>query len=144
MAAADGSYTVTVIVGDGTYSASQTLNWNVDSPITFTPIADQTGTENVPITAVTVSGGSDVTYSAINLPLGLEIAPSSGEITGTPSVGDALNSPYSVTVIAQQGSSAVTYSSNVSFNWTVNSPVSITGPPPRRPRKPTTKTIPSR
>ena len=100
----------------------------MDSPITFTPIADQTGTENVPITAVTVSGGSDVTYSAINLPLGLEIAPSSGEITGTPSVGDALNSPYSVTVIGEQVSGGVTFSSEISFNWTVNSPVTITAP----------------
>jgi hypothetical protein len=47
---------------------------------------------------------------------------STGAITGTISVGDAANGPYAVTVVASDG----TYSDTETFNWTVNSPISIT------------------
>ena len=127
-ASAGGPYTVTVIAGDGTNSASQTFAWNVNSPITITGQGDQTNNENdsvsLSITASDSINGSTVQYAAIGLPPGLQIDSSSGDITGTVAAGDAVNSPYSVTVIAEDG----TYSSELSFNWTVNSPVTITTP----------------
>ncbi len=52
-------------------------------------------------------------YSAIGLPGGLKINPSTGAITGTLAAGDAGDGPYSVTVLAQDG----TYSTSQTFNW---------------------------
>ena len=45
-----------------------------------------------------------------------------GAITGTVSVGDAANGPYSVTIVANDG----TYTAQTSFTWNVNSPITIT------------------
>lgn len=79
------------------------------SPITIAPIPDQTDTEGDTIPTLSVNGGSSVTYSALGLPPGLQIDPSSGDITGTLAKGAAMNGPYSVTVMAEDG----TYSSEL-------------------------------
>ncbi len=125
--AADGPYTVTVIANDGTYGASQTFAWNVSDPITITQPADQTNTEgdgpSLSISASDSSSGT-LTYAAEGLPPGLKINPSSGSITGTVAAGDAADGPYSVTVIAVDG----TYSNSTTFNWNVNSPITISVP----------------
>ncbi len=58
------------------------------------------------------------------MPPGLAINPTSGVIGGTIAVGAAANGPYSVTVLATDG----TYSSSEVFTWNVNSPVSLAIP----------------
>ncbi len=126
-AAADGPYAVTVVAAAGDSSATQYFNWTVNSPITLTAPADQTGNEggtvSLSLTAMDATSGT-LTYSAVGLPGGLKINPSSGAITGTLAAGDAGDGPYVVTFLAQDG----TYSTAQSFNWTVNSAITITTP----------------
>jgi uncharacterized repeat protein (TIGR01451 family) len=126
-AAANGPYPVTVVANDGTYSASQTFLWTVDSPVTLTAPGDQTndegGTVSLSLSASDATGGT-LTYSAAGLPPGLKLNPSTGTITGTAAVGAAADGPYTVTVAAADG----TYSAAQTFTWTVNSPISITAP----------------
>ncbi len=127
-AAANGPYTVTIVANDGTYSAAQTFNWMINSPIALTAPADQTNNEadtvSLSLTAADSVSGSTLSYSALGLPPGLKINASTGAITGTVAKGAAANGPYSVTVIAEDG----TYSSSQTFNWNVNSPITITVP----------------
>jgi Bacterial Ig domain/Putative Ig domain/FG-GAP-like repeat len=123
----EGPYTVIVVANDGTNSAAQTFNWNINSPISFNHLADQTNNENdsvsVAISAADSTGGT-VTYAAQGLPPGLAINPSTGAITGTVARGAAAFGPYSVIVTAQDAN----YSKQMGFNWNVNSPVAITAP----------------
>ena len=126
-AAADGPYSVTIGAADGSYSADQTFNWNVNSPVSFTDPPDQTNNESDTVSlAVTASDAAEgtLTYGAFGLPPGLSINASTGLVSGTVSVGDAVNSPYAVTVMAEDG----TYSNTESFNWNINSPVSLAAP----------------
>ncbi len=126
-AAADGPYYVTVVAAAGDSSAEQSFNWTVNSPITLTDPADQTNNEgdtvSLSLSATDATSGT-LKYSAIGLPGGLKINPSTGAITGTLAAGDAGDGPYSVTVLAQDG----TYSTSQTFNWTVNSAITITTP----------------
>src|SRR5205823_5085137 len=57
-------------------------------------------------------------------PGGLSINSSTGAITGTVAVGAAADGPYTVTVLAEDG----TYFGETSFHWAVNCPVSLTTP----------------
>ncbi len=127
-AAANGPYTVTIVANDGTYSAAQSFNWTVNSPIALTAPADQTNNEAdtvwLYLTASDSFCGSTLSYAALGLPPGLKINASTGAITGTVAKGAAANGPYSVTVMAEDG----TYSSSQIFNWNVNSPITITVP----------------
>ena len=92
--------------------------------------ADQSNVEGDNITPLSLSVqateslGNTITYSATGLPYGLQLNASTGAIIGMINVGDANNSPYSVTVTASDG----TYSSAESFNWRVGSPITITNP----------------
>ena len=119
----EGPYTVTVVANDGTNLASQTFAWNILSPIAIGQLADQTNNENdtvsVPISATDSNTGATLSYAAIDLPPGLAINAVSGAITGTIATNAA--NQYSVTVIAQDG----TYSTQMDFEWNVNSPVTI-------------------
>ncbi len=126
--AADGPYSVTVQAAHGSYAADQTFTWNVASPITISTIADQTNDEgdspSLSISASDSVGGSTLHYSAQGLPPGLKINASSGAVSGTVALGDAAGGPYYVTVLAEDG----TYSGEQSFNWNVNSAITITTP----------------
>ncbi len=125
--AADGPYYVTVIAAAGDSSAEESFNWTVNSPITLTDPVDQTNNEGASISlslSATDATSGTLTYAAEGLPGGLEIIPSTGHITGTLAAGDAGDGPYSVTVLAQDG----TYSTSQTFNWTVNSAITITTP----------------
>ena len=121
-------YTVTVSATDGTYTGSSTFTWTLNPVVAITPPADQTNTEGASVTDVTVtaSDGKDntLTYTASDLPAGLSIDTSTGEITGTIGAGDASSSPYTVTVTASDG----TYSSSGTFTWTVKAAVVVTPP----------------
>ena len=130
MAAGDaalGPYSVTVSVGNGSASASQSFNWNVINPISFVTPADQTNNEgdsaSLSISATDSSAGT-LTYGALGLPGGLSINSSTGSISGTVSVGAAADGPYSVTILAEDG----TYSNEMSFTWNVNNPITLTTP----------------
>ncbi len=126
--AANGPYTVTIVANDGTYSAAQTFLWNVNSPIALTAPDDQTNNEGDTVslssTATDSVSGSTLSYAALGLPPGLKINAGTGAITGTVAKGAAANGPYSVTVVAEDG----TYSSSQTFNWNVKSPITITVP----------------
>ncbi len=120
-------YTVTLVANDGTYSATQTFDWNVNSAITIVQPLDQTNNEgdsaSLSISATDTSSGT-LSYAALGLPPGLKINPSSGAITGTIATGSAADGPYSVTILAVDGTNSAT----MSFNWNVNSPITINVP----------------
>ncbi len=101
-------YTLTVRVTDGGTPAligTATIMVNVNlaapdiSPSVPTLIAT-VGTAITPITIITHNGGAVDSYSIMsNLPAGLSINPSSGEISGTPTaIAEAI--PYTITITA--------------------------------------------
>ncbi len=59
--------------------------------------------------------GEPLTYSATNLPDGLSIDPTAGDITGTIDPSALLSSPYSVTATVTNG----TQSASQTFTWTI-------------------------
>ncbi len=124
-AAASGPYSVTVLAEDGTYSTSQSFTWTVTTPITLALPADQTNNEGDTVTlSLSATDSGTVFYSALGLPDGLNINPTSGVISGTVSVGDAVAGPYYVTVLAEDG----TYNTSQVFTWNINSPVALNIP----------------
>jgi len=124
---ATDSFSYTVQDADGaTDSATVTITVNGanDAP-TSTAISDQTDTEGNSVN-LDVSGnfsdpdGSDtLSYSATGLPSGLSIDSSTGVISGTIDSGASQNSPFSVTITADDGNGG---SASATFQWTVNSP----------------------
>jgi hypothetical protein len=113
-----GPYSVTVTVTDGTNTASQSFNWNINPVVTVTSPGDQANAvgDAVDVTTSATDGlNNTLTYSASGLPGGLSINTSTGEITGTLSVGDDATSPDAVTVTASDG----TWSASQSFNWDI-------------------------
>ncbi len=118
-------YSITVTASDGSASSSMTFSWVV-SAVSLTPPGDQGNldgdTVNLPLSASDASGGT-VSYTAAGLPPGLSISASTGVISGTLSSTADVNSPYQVTVTANDG----TYSSIQAFNWAV-ADLSLTAP----------------
>jgi hypothetical protein len=96
------------------------------SPISLTPPDDQTKNEGdtVSLSITASESGATLKYAADGLAPGLSISPSTGTISGTLGAGAADNGPYSVTVIVEDGTNAT----QTTFNWNVNSAVSITAP----------------
>jgi hypothetical protein len=122
-----GPYSVTVTAGDGTSSASRSFTWFVTNPIAIVTPADQTSSEGASVSlAVSASDSSSGTrvYGAVGLPGGLSISSSTGTISGTVAAGAAAHGPYTVTVLAEDG----TYRNLTSFTWAVNGPIAITTP----------------
>src|SRR5205823_3325097 len=123
-------YSVTVTAKDtSSNTASQTFTWTINAAgtVTMTNPGDQTSTEGGSVSlSVSASDSSSGTlrYVAFGLPPGLSINTSTGAISGTVALGDSSDSPYTVTLVANDG----TYSASQSFNWTVNGPVTITTP----------------
>jgi hypothetical protein len=117
-AAADGPFTTTVAVTNGTVSASQQFTWTVNPVVTLTAPADQSNVEGNSVSlqlSATDTRGLSLTYTAAGLPAGLDLNASTGLISGTVSAGASAGSPYAVTVTASDG----TYSSSEAFNWVV-------------------------
>ncbi len=71
--AAAGPYQTTVMATDGTYSASQTFTWTVNSPLTITNPGDQTNNEGDTVSLQIIASGGTLSYSATGLPAGLAI-----------------------------------------------------------------------
>jgi hypothetical protein len=114
-----GSYTVTVTATDGTNTGNATFHWQVADVTTpaVTAPPDQSSKEGDAISGVTVTAtdtdGDTLTYGASNLPPGLSINPTTGEITGTLAASSAGN--YVVMVTANDGFNTGTSQ----FNWSV-------------------------
>jgi uncharacterized repeat protein (TIGR01451 family) len=130
-AAANGPYTITVTVTDGTSGARQAFKWAVAAPgpVRLTSPGNQAGAEGdgiVLVVQATDSSGGTVTYSAVGLPAGLTLDPMTGWITGTITAGAAASGPYQVTLSADDG----TYGDSQTFQWAVTAggPVRATAP----------------
>ena len=119
-----GSYPVSVTAtDDGTPNLADTVNftWDVTNtnriPIVVNP-GNQTNNEN-DIISLTLAGsdpdGGPVTWSAINLPPGLSINPTTGEISGTLTYTSA--GIHAIQATATDSELAPTI---MAFTWTVN------------------------
>ena len=119
-----GSYPVSVTAtDDGTPNLADTVNftWDVTNtnriPIVVNP-GNQTNNEN-DIISLTLAGsdpdGGPVTWSAINLPPGLSINPTTGEISGTLTYTSA--GIHAIQATATDSELAPT---TMAFTWTVN------------------------
>ena len=113
-----GVSNVTVTVTDGEDSASASFTWTLVAPNnapTITNPGDQSGMTgqavNLTIAASDPDVGDTLTFSASGLPAGLSINPSSGLISGTPTV----QAVSSVTVTVSDGED----SASTSFTWTL-------------------------
>ena len=118
--AAAGPYTVTVTAADGTYAGSDVFTWNVVAgPVCMTDPEAQTSTEgaavSLPIHARDANG-SALLYTAVGLPPGLKLNPTSGLISGVVAPGAAASGPYTVTVTAVDADG---YSASQTFQWDV-------------------------
>ena len=106
---------MTVQAAAGSYVADQTFLWNVSSPIAIAAPADQANSEgdivSLAIGASDATGGT-LNYLASGLPAGLEIDGATGVIAGTVAVGAAAEGPYTVTVVAEDG----TYNGSANFH----------------------------
>ncbi len=107
----------------------ETFNWTItDAPPTITALPDRTDYEGDVINISVVAsdpGGAAVTYSATNLPHGMSINPTTGQVTGTLAYDAA--GVYNVTVTVTKGA----VSRSDTFIWTVlerNSQPTISAP----------------
>ena len=111
-------YAVTVTAAEGGHSSSQTLAWTVSAAVVFADPGDQSDVGgaivSLPLSATDNHGGTLV-YSAVGLPAGLSIDPSTGIIAGTIAASAVSATPYDVIVSANDGS----YGDSLEFNWTV-------------------------
>jgi hypothetical protein len=101
---------------DGTFtSADYSYTAFTNHRPAVTPLADQSGVVGASVRLQVIAGDADgdpLTYSALNLPAGLSIDPSTGLIAGTlTTAGDSL-----VTVRASDGS----LTGDATFGWHVN------------------------
>jgi hypothetical protein len=121
------SFLVTVSASAGSVSGSTQFNWTVNdsTPPTVTNPGNQSNTVgdkiNLQINAVDADAG---TYTASNLPLGLNIDPNTGLITGTITTNAV--GTYNVVLTASDGT---VQSNPVTFTWAVAAAsVSLTSP----------------
>ncbi len=113
-----GSYDVTVMVDDGTDTATATFTWTItETPNTAPALsaADQSDVEDVAVTPYTPTAsdvdGDTLTFSATGLPDGITIDPATGAMSGTPTTPGG----YAVNVTVNDGTVDVTES----FTWTI-------------------------
>ncbi len=117
-----GASTVTLTATDSAgYSGSTTFAWTVTNAVTVDTVADQTARVGATVTPVHVvatdsSPTATLSYSAVGLPPGLTISPTTGTVTGTPTRSGVVT----VTVTAIDGSG---FAGHTSFTWTVTGPV---------------------
>jgi hypothetical protein len=127
---AAGAYSVTISASDGVTTTNQTFTWTVtNAPLTLNNPGNQSNHEGDTVSVqLAAHGGSNSPYvfSATGLPGGVTIDRLTGAITGTPSVGDALNGGNStVTVTVSDGTTTVSQT----FTWTVSStPLTLANP----------------
>lgn len=123
-----GIYPCTVqVVDDGTPAASdsKSFNWTITLPPNLAPGIDPIAAqqhEQGEVISLQVNAtdpeGDNISFSATGLPLGLNIAPLTGLISGTIS---ATPGTYPVTITATDNGNPIA-SSDLSFIWTVTLP----------------------
>jgi hypothetical protein len=125
-----GTYNVTASVSDGALSTPTSFVWTmnapppVNQPPTIAQPANQTSTVGQSVQLQLVGSdpeGKPVTYSAMGLPPGLVLAPSTGLIAGQGTTAGA----YNVTVSVSDGA----LSTPTSFVWTMNAPPPVNQAP---------------
>jgi Domain of unknown function (DUF4347)/Putative Ig domain/Bacterial Ig domain len=131
-----GPYSVTVTANDGqggTVTNTFLITSANDAPSIVTPLANQTATDNAPISIATApsfadSNGDPLTFTATGLPLGLSINLNTGVISGTIDPSASVAGPYSVTVTASDDKGGLTPQT---FSFGVNNiaPVVVTAIP---------------
>ncbi len=94
------------------------------APIAIAPIPDQNNQENDVVDLTVLPSGGDAnanfTFSATNLPPGLQIESTTGLIFGTIATGASIVSAYNTVVtVSKPGSTSV----NEPFTWTVTNPL---------------------
>jgi N-acetylneuraminic acid mutarotase len=96
-------------------------------PISVAPIANQSNLEGDILSLPVLASGGDTPgsfgFSAIGLPAGLQIEPTTGSIFGTISVGASAGSPHAVTVTVDDADSDPSDTVDVNFSWTVTDPL---------------------
>ncbi|WP_245911400.1 malectin domain-containing carbohydrate-binding protein [Neolewinella xylanilytica] len=102
-----------------------TVGGEFTSPVTVTPIPNQTNDEEDVVNLTVLASGGDsnenFSFSATGLPAGIQIEPTTGLIFGTIADGASAGSVYtSVVTVSKPGSTNAV----VSFSWTVNGPFS--------------------
>ena len=125
-------FNTVVTVTDSTANASSTaaFTWNVTNAVTVTNPGTQTNLDgdmvSLQIAATDSQNGDTLTYTASNLPSGLNISPTTGLISGQLAATADTASPYTVTVTA----SDATLNSSVTqtFTWKVTNPIVVTNP----------------
>jgi hypothetical protein len=119
----NGPVSFTYLASDGIANSNTavvtiTLNPVNDPPVVTNP-GSQANSENDNVSlqiAASDVDGDTLSYSASGLPPGLSINSSTGLINGTIGFGAAANSPYNVTVTANDGHGGIT---NAPVTWTV-------------------------
>ncbi len=112
----------------GSISFTWTVNAAANNPPVVTNPGNQTTVVNTPVTLNIVgsdpNAGQTLTWSATGLPVGLTINPTTGVISGTPTVVAVSN----VTVTATDNGSPV-LNGSVLFTWTINPAGPVNNPP---------------
>ena len=126
-AAAASPYTVTVdVTDDGTPNETTQIqfSWDVENTNRAPELTNPGSKTNAEAESISFTpsasdpDGNTLTYSAENLPQGLGINASSGEISGVTSYTASQLSPYSVTITVQDNGSPVLQAQET-FTWTI-------------------------
>ena len=95
-----------------------------ETPIYVYEVATQTNEEGQQLDGSLVvqglGGDGNLQYAATNLPPGLSIEPTNGQIGGTVDAGASAGSPYSVSVTVDDSDGDASDTVTITFDWVVN------------------------
>ena len=145
----DGSAMVLRFTPNPNYNGTESFTYTIDDgnsgvdtatvTITVTPVNDAPVASTIPdlsrpdssSVSLNISGyfsdvdGDDLDYTITGLPPGLTFDPETGLITGTLTANASQNSPYTVTVVANDRDGGSGLSATTTFSFTVTNPVPV-------------------